>query len=236
MSIYGLLIGIAVVFTVDRVLKSERRIKYGDIVLILSSSLIFSRILFVLHNIQEVREGILNPFNVTDGGLTLYGALTGLLLSLWLISRVRKIEFLKLSDLIFLYVPLIQSIGRWGNYFNNELYGKPSTLPWAIEIPLSKRLPGFEHYSHFHPVFFYESILDLTNYFYLRHISKKKIPSGTITSLFLIIYGVIRIFMNTLRIDKEFFLNVETSDISSIISILIGILILVRINTLKKKH
>ncbi len=235
MSIYGLLIGLGIVFAIDRITKQLKDIKYIDFLPILLLTLIFSRLLFVLHNIEEVRERLINPLAVYDGGLTIYGALVGLLLALFLISKYRKINFLKLTDTFLLYVPLIQAIGRWGNYFNKELYGVPTTLPWGIHIPLESRVSGYEQYETFHPVFFYESVLNLLNFLLLRYLHSKRVPTGTITSLYLILYSGIRITMNMLRIDKEYFVGIETSDLFSLIALLVGLLLLIYIFSKKSK-
>lgn len=219
MSIYGFLIGVGTVIVLNHLLNRFNKIKPLDILLLLFSTLFFSRFLFCLHNIKEILDCETNPVALWDGGLTIYGALIGILISIYFISKRRKIPFLDLTDTIFLIIPLAQSIGRWGNYFNRELYGKQTSLPWGIYIDNQK----------YHPVFIYESILDLINFFILKGLLKFK-KRGLITSIYLIDYGTIRLLMNILRIDKEYFLNLETSDIFSVICVILGINILIYIS------
>ncbi len=234
MSLYGTLIGITVVIGVELLKEKNKKILYLDILFLLFLILISSRVLFLLHNIEGIRAGIIRPLYIWEGGLTFYGALVGLLLGLYIISKYRKIDFFSLTDTILLYLPLFHSIGRLGNYFNNELYGKPSNLPWAISIPLEQRDLNYLEYSHFHPVFLYESVLNLFHFILLFYISKRYTKKGLITSIYLISYASIRLFTNIFRIDKGYILGIESSYMLSIISLLTGILILLII--MKKKE
>ncbi len=228
MNLYGLLIGIAIVIGIELIKRKNSEISYLDIFLILLLTVIGARGLFILHNLKEITQGIINPIAIWDGGLAFYGGLIGLIISLYICSRCKKIKFFKLSDNIILYLPLIHSIGRIGNFFNYELYGKPTTLPWAIFIPKEYREIGYEQFSTFHPVFLYESILNIVNFLILLTISKKYNREGLLTGVYLINYSIIRLFLNTIRIDKEYFLNIETSDLLSLLFLVIGIIIIIR--------
>lgn len=233
MSIYGLLIGVGIVIGIELIRKSYKKLSYLNILFILLSTLIGARILFVLHNIEEIRQGTVNAFAMWDGGLAFYGGLIGLLISLLVISKYKKIKILELTDSVLMFLPLIHAIGRIGNFFNYELYGRPTSLPWGIYIPVEYRIPNLIQYSYFHPVFLYESILNILSFIFLIFLSKRFKQKGLITSVYLINYSIIRLFMNTLRIDKEFFLNFETSDIFSYLFLIFGILLLLK--TVKNK-
>jgi phosphatidylglycerol:prolipoprotein diacylglycerol transferase len=100
---------------------------------------------------------------------------------------------LKYLDIFALVVPLGQAIGRWGNFFNSELYGKVSNVPWAIYIQKT----GFHH----HPIFAYEFILNLILFFILMRVFKRHYKEGRIFLLYVFGYGIIRFFMEFLRID-----------------------------------
>lgn len=236
MSIYGLLIGICVVIGFELIRKKIPRFTILDSLLLILSALIGSRILFLLHNIEEIQSEIVKPFNLWDGGLAIYGAIFGILLAIIVIAKRKDINFFEISDPILLYLPLLQSIGRIGNYFNKELYGIPTNLPWAIEIPIENRLPGYEQYSLFHPTFAYEAILNILLFLSLKYLSKKNIK-GAISGVYLIGYSLIRLLINLLRVDKEYFLLIETSDLFSGIFLGLGLLILIMIsdNKWKKK-
>lgn len=233
MSIYGLIIGIAVVVGIELIKRSSNTLTYKNILVILISSLLGARILFLLHNIAEIQAGTVIPYAIWDGGLAFFGGLIGLLLSTYLISRKRSLHYFKLTDSLLLFLPLIQSIGRIGNFFNYELYGKPTSFPWGIFIPEEYRQEPFINFTHYHPVFLYESILNLLTFVILILFKKKLKTPGLITGIYLISYSIIRLLMNTLRIDKEYFLIFETSDLLSAIFLISGILII--INHMKKE-
>ena len=232
MSIYGLIIGIAVV-GIELIKRSSNTLTYKDILIILISSLVCARILFLLHNITEIQTGAVIPYAIWDGGLAFFGGLIGLLLSTYLISKKKSLPYFKLTDSLLLFLPLIHSIGRIGNFFNYELYGKPTSLPWGIFIPEEYREEPFLNFTHYHPVFLYESILNLITFSILLLVRKKYKTSGLITGIYLISYSIIRLLMNTLRIDKEYFLIFETSDLLSALFLISGILII--LNTMKKE-
>lgn len=236
MSIYGILIGLGIVVAIELIKRKEDIFSYKDISLILIVSLLGARTLFLLHNIQEIQNSEINVFNIQDGGLALYGAISGLLISIYVISIYKKQKYLYLSDRILLFLPLIQSIGRIGNFFNHELYGKPTTLPWAIYIPLEYRDIEYAQFTTFHPVFLYESILNIISFLILLYIGKRYNKLGLITGIYLILYPIIRLLLNTLRLDKEYFLFIETSDLLSILFLISGILILISVMNEKNKN
>jgi phosphatidylglycerol---prolipoprotein diacylglyceryl transferase len=225
MSLYGVIIGIAIIIGIELIQRLSKDFSYKDVVILLISTLFGARILFLLHNITEMREGAVIPYAIWDGGLAFYGALIGLIISTYFISRIKRLSFFKLSDPILLVLPLIQAIGRFGNFFNNELYGLPSNLPWSIFIPLEKRITGYESYTHFHPAFLYEAILNIISFSVLYYLRKKYEFKGLITGIYLINYSLIRILLNTVRIDNEYLWLFETSNLFSAIFLLAGILI-----------
>jgi phosphatidylglycerol:prolipoprotein diacylglycerol transferase len=225
MSIYGLIIGIAVVLGIE-VIRRKTNLKEIYLLIPLIFALLGARALYLLHNIEEILAGQVKIFNVWDGGLALFGALIGILLGIYIISKLVKQPFLKLSDKFFTYIPLIQAFGRIGNYFNKELYGKPTSLPWAIEIPQENRLQGYENYTTFHPTFLYESILNLILFALLIYLSKKVKADGILLSLYFIGYSLIRLLLNRVRIDGEYLLGIETSDLLSVIFLIIGIVLI----------
>ena len=225
MSIYGLIIGIAVVLGIE-VIRRKTNLKEIYLLIPLIFAFLGARALYLLHNIEEILAGQVKIFNVWDGGLALFGALIGILLGIYIISKLVKQPFLKLSDKFFTYIPLIQAFGRIGNYFNKELYGKPTSLPWAIEIPQENRLQGYENYTTFHPTFLYESILNLILFALLIYLSKKVKADGILLSLYFIGYSLIRLLLNRVRIDGEYLLGIETSDLLSVIFLIIGIVLI----------
>ncbi|MDD5749632.1 MAG: prolipoprotein diacylglyceryl transferase [Patescibacteria group bacterium] len=144
-----------------------------------------------------------NPADIVkvwQGGMSIQGALVFAALTLLIWSVKNKVSFLALGDRLVPAVALGQVIGRWGNYFNQELYGQPAS--WGIPINPINRVSGYENYNFFQPAFFYESILCLVLFFLLHSLLKVKLAAGRVFFVYLIFYGLIRFFMETVRIDE----------------------------------
>ena len=123
-------------------------------------------------------------------------------------------SFFEWTDIAAPSLALGQAIGRWGNFFNQELYGAPTNLPWKLYIDPAHRLTGFENISYYHPLFAYESLLNLANMLFLMWISrqyKDKLKTGDVFNVYLIFYPVVRFFLDFLRLDasKVFSININ---------------------------
>lgn len=143
---------------------------------------------------------------IWNGGLGIPGALIGGALALWIYCRATKQKFLEWADIIAPSLLIGQAIGRWGNFINQELYGSPSNLPWAITIDPRYRLPGFETVAKYHPLFLYESVLNLLAAGILLYVGRKyknKLYRGDIFLLYLVLYPVIRFALEYLRLDPS---------------------------------
>jgi len=128
------------------------------------------------------------------GGLAIYGAIFGGLITVYFYTHKHRLSFWSYADMLAIVLPLGQALGRWGNYFNQELYGRACYFDWCI--PISGRA-GF-----FHPVFLYESLLNLLLFGILYGCYRaKKFAAGVITFCYLIGYAVIRFFLEFLRLD-----------------------------------
>ena len=145
---------------------------------------------------------------VWNGGLGIFGAVVGAVIAsvLFLWAKKKKLTVLPTYlDLIALGLPLGQAIGRWGNFVNQELYGLPTTLPWKIFIDVSHRFPGYERIMYYHPLFLYESLAMVVIWIVLwnyvgRH-AYKTIGSGRVFAWYLVSYGVVRFFLDFLRLE-----------------------------------
>ena len=149
-------------------------------------------------------------FEVWNGGLGIYGAVIGGFLGLLLFARVRGISPLAFADAIAPGLILAQAIGRWGNYFNQELFGRPSDLPWAIEISPENRPPGFNDAASFHPTFLYESLWNVMVCLILLFVARRfanSLKNGDIMLLYVCLYSVGRFLVETLRIDPAFLIG-----------------------------
>jgi phosphatidylglycerol---prolipoprotein diacylglyceryl transferase len=141
---------------------------------------------------------------VWEGGLGIYGALLGGMLGGAIAARRYGIALPVLLDCIAPGTALAQALGRFGNYFNQELFGGPTKLPWALEISLPNRPAGYERYSTFQPTFLYESLWCLIVAGIVLYVSRRawtRLPGGTLLCLYLALYSAGRFFVEGLRID-----------------------------------
>ncbi len=141
-----------------------------------------------------------------NGGLGIPGAVIGGLLALYIYCRKTKINFWIMVDIIAPGLALGQAIGRWGNFVNQELYGAPSTLPWAITIDPAFRLPAYQNIATYHPLFLYESIWNLLNMGLLLWMGKKLsriLRPGDIFLTYLVFYPTGRFLLEYLRLDPS---------------------------------
>ena len=165
---YGLIYGVAIIIgTLITIRRWEAQGGSGDLVLevvlwSVPAGLIGGRIYFDLTSSGEVPPHWWGPFAIWDGGLGSWGAFSAaVLVAVWRLRR-RGASVSKALDAAAPAFLVAQGIGRFANYVNQELFGGPSNLPWAVEIDPSHRPPGYEHYSSFQPTNFYESIWDFS--------------------------------------------------------------------------
>jgi phosphatidylglycerol---prolipoprotein diacylglyceryl transferase len=148
----------------------------------------------------------LDALAVWKGGLGIPGAIIGGLITLFFYARKMEIDFAEWTDIAAPGLALGQAIGRWGNFFNQELYGAPTNLPWKIFIDSNHRLTNYLDVEYYHPLFLYESIWNLMNMFLLLWISRRfaeSLKNGDIFLIYLIVYPVGRFLLDFLRLDAS---------------------------------
>jgi prolipoprotein diacylglyceryl transferase len=143
---------------------------------------------------------------IWEGGLALYGGLVfGALTIIYLANRHQG-DLFAMGDAIAVGLPLAQAIGRFGNYFNQELFGTPSDLPWAIIIDPSRRPDGYEQFETFHPTFAYEALWNLLvlvpTILWLER--RGKLAKGASWGVYVAMYAFIRFVMELIRTDTTF--------------------------------
>lgn len=168
-------------------------------------------------------------FRVWEGGLAIYGAIAFGMLGALIGARIAGVRFWSFVDAVAPGVLLAQALGRWGNYFNQELFGTPTTLPWGLEIDSSNPaypvgLPGGVL---FQPTFLYESLWSIAGVILLLILDKRfDLRWGKLFALYIAYYSVGRIWTESLRIDpSEVFLGLRTNIWSALAGILLAIVI-----------
>ena len=219
---YGLLIGLGFLLAVT--IAYFRAPKHGidpdfilDLVIwMIPSAIIGARAYYVLFKWESFSGNLLKIFDVRGGGLAIHGGLILCFVVGWFVCKKHKQDYICTADLVAVVIPLAQSIGRWGNFFNEEAHGGPTDLPWAQIID------GIGY----HPTFLYESIwCFLLFWFLLWFDNKHRKFDGQIISLYMILYSVERFFVEGLRTDSLMFGVLRQAQLISLGLIIAGIIL-----------
>jgi len=227
---YGLLIAIAILISYFLALREIKKSnikesKFDSIFLItVLAGIIGARLAFVLQNLSYYPSHLNEIFAIWDGGLSIHGAIILGVLALLVSTKLYRVSFFSLANIISPYLLLSGAIGRWGNYFNQEIIGKPSSSFLKMFVPLEGRPHGFENFTHFYPVFLFESIL-LFLAFIIYLLFKKKLEKYALVYT-LIIYSFTRIIVEFWRIDyKPIFFHLDLAQIVSFGIIIVGVVV-----------
>jgi prolipoprotein diacylglyceryl transferase len=144
----------------------------------------------------------LNALKIWEGGLGVWGAIAFGVLGGYLVARRRRIAFPAVLDAIAPAILVAQAIGRLGNWFNQELFGRPTTVPWALEIAPQYRPEGYEQFTTFHPTFLYEMLWNLAAAALLVWLDRRfRLGHGKVFALYVLLYTAGRFWIEALRID-----------------------------------
>lgn len=204
---------------------------------VLLAGIIGARLYYCLLNLEYYLHYPLQILNLRQGGLSIHGAVIFGILALIIVSKKYKLPLLNLLDSFACGTAIAQALGRWGNFFNSEAFGYPTNLPWKLYIAPSHRPAMYMDYSYFHPTFLYESMLDLGLFFILILLMPKlsKKYSGAIFCIYIILYSIIRLFVESYRIDSAMnILGIPIAKIMSCILIIVSCLIFMFAVNIKK--
>lgn len=179
-----------------------------------------------------------NPIEILKmwkGGLGIPGGVIGGALALIIYTKARKLSFWQWADFIAPGLLIGQAIGRWGNFVNQEVYGRPSNLPWAITIDPQYRISGFEFVEKYHPLFLYESLLNLLGAGVLLWVDRKfkdKLFKGDIFFGYLIWYSTVRFALEFLRLDPSPVNGINVNQTSMLVVGVLAVIVLVLRHTI----
>ena len=208
LHVYGLMYAVAV-FAAVLITRRRWRAAGGDEDLVYTVALwgvpagiLGGRIYFLITSWDQAPRTWWGPIAIWDGGLGIWGGiLAGTLAGLWVVRR-RGADMARFLDAAAPALLVAQSIGRVGNYFNQELFGKPTSLPWALQIDPARRPEGYAAYATFHPTFLYEILWNLALAGALAYLgSRRRIRPGGLFALYVACYSLFRVFEELLRID-----------------------------------
>ncbi|MCW6035712.1 prolipoprotein diacylglyceryl transferase [Spirulina subsalsa FACHB-351] len=242
---YGLLIASAVLIgaTLAQFLANKRHLK-TDIMWDLAVWLVIAaipcaRLYYVFFEWEQYVNRPGDIIAIWQGGIAIHGAMIGAILATFIFSRVNRVSVWQLLDLIAPSAILGQAIGRWGNFFNSEAFGRPTDLPWKLYIPLQSRPLGWQQFDYFHPTFLYESLWNLGVFALLLALffwgmgQGNRLKVGTLFFVYALGYSTGRLWIEGLRMDSLMLGGLRVAQLVSLGGILIGVLGLIWLYILK---
>lgn len=207
---YGIIMAFAILIGTFVADWSYKKRGGGELILDLMPWLVLvgfvgARIYYCILNWHYYLSRPLSVLYVREGGLSIHGTLLACMIFLIFYARKKNIKLFDLTAPMTLGLALAQSIGRWGNFFNSEAFGKPiETGMIKLFIPEALRPLQYKSSEYFHPAFLYESALDFGIFLILLWAFRKNRNSFFITSLYFALYAIARILVETIRIDSIF--------------------------------
>lgn len=192
-----------------------------------------ARLYYVAFNWDYYSAHLNEIYRIWEGGLAIHGGLIFGLIWLIIYSKKYKIKPLRLTDIVCVGLILGQAIGRWGNFMNQEAFGSATTLKFLESIHLPKFIIDgmYINGSYYHPTFLYESLLCLLGFIILLIFRRRKYTKiGQTTTLYMIWYGIVRFFIESLRTDSLMLGTFKVAQIVSILMIVIGIIMYIVLN------
>ena len=213
---YGFLMVVAIILGIYIVTKigKKYRLSKDDIFDMAFYCILFgligARIYYVLYSWSYYQNHLIDILKIWEGGLAIHGVIIGGFLTVFFFCKIKKISFGLMADVLVPALSLGQVIGRWGNYFNQEIFGKPTNFPWGIPIEVQNRPEQYLGFQYFHPTFLYESILNIFIFIILLLLhfrrwknQEAKVYNGNIFVVYLTLYSLVRFFMEFLRTDSS---------------------------------
>lgn len=237
---YGLILGVSALLGLILVLRLNRALKVisdselSDLALMLILvGVLGARLGFVVQNFSYYFAHPTEIFAFRQGGLSIHGGLFLGAIILWFYARRKKLHFFKLADLLMPGVVLAMALGRFGNFFNQELYGYPTNLFWKMYVAVENRLEGFENFEFFHPVFLYTMLGELLILF-LVLLFLKRLKTGQIFLYSLLGISAVRFLIEFIRIGDKILFNTFT--LAQIITAILAIAAIASLIILRKKQ
>jgi len=232
---YGLLIAAAVLIGVSlsQYLAKRRHINpdlVGDLVIwLVIAAIPAARLYYVLFNWSAYAQNPGQIIAIWQGGIAIHGAILGGIAAALIFARLNRISFWQLADLVAPSLILGQAIGRWGNFFNSEAFGRPTNLPWKLYIPPNQRPAEYADFAYFHPTFLYESLWNLMVFglllalFFRALKGKLRLKAGTLFLVYWVAYSLGRFWIEGLRTDSLMLGPLRIAQVVSLAGIMLGL-------------
>ncbi len=229
MILIGMMLGIYLVYREFKRHKMDTKLLDNMAFYTILCGLLGARIWYVLFNLTEYQNNWLEVFAIWHGGLAIHGGIFGGLLFLFFYCRKKKLSFIKITDIVMPAVLIGQIIGRWGNFFNQEAHGGPVSRAFLDKLCIPDFIIDgmFIKGQYYHPTFLYESIINVLILIFILCIRRSKYTkTGTVLSIYLMGYGVLRFFIESMRTDSLMFGSLRVAQLVSIAFYLIGSIML----------
>ena len=214
---YGIILVLAIASAILFCKKDDGKygIKYESIlklaIILLPISIVSARLYYILFKLDYYFAHPSELFLINNGGIAIYGAIIGAIVTIALFCKKTKIKVLDLMDYIAPYLALGQAIGRWGNFFNQEAFGVETTNIFRMGIIENGK------YIEVHPTFLYESICTFAIFIVLFLIRNRRKYAGQLSYLYFVMYGIVRAIIEGLRTDSLMIGDIRVSQLLSII-------------------
>jgi prolipoprotein diacylglyceryl transferase len=236
-AMYGLLIAIGAYLGLLLLVKrysdmgGDAELAERTALLAVGAAIVGSRIGYIIPRLDHFLANPLQIPQIWQGGLAFFGGVALAVPVAWWYAHSRGGNVAWMIDAAAPALPLGHAIGRWGNYFNQELYGRPTDLPWALEVEAHRRVAGFSEHSTFHPTFLYESLWNLALVGVLLWLDRRRdaagrrrLRRGSLGFLYLVGYGLGRFWTELLRIDTaDRYVGLSRNNWIALLVIVVGI-------------
>lgn len=229
---YGVLIATGMLIGVALAIKEAKRVGISEddvlniAIIAIPVAIICARLYYVIFSWDYYSQNPSEILNIRGGGLAIHGGLIGGILTGFIYTKVKKLDFFKTADAVIVGMPLAQAIGRWGNFINGEAHGGPTSLPWGIMVDGVK----------VHPTFLYESIWDFGIFLFLMsYMRKKKTYEGEVIVSYITLYSIGRFFIEGLRTDSLMFGPIRMAQFISLVGVVGGLALHFYLKNIAKK-
>ena len=231
----GLAVAYQILVRLARRAGEDPEIVGNGMIVVAVAALIGGRLYHVIDQWALYQDDLLKIVLPPYSGLGVYGGIATGLVAVVAYARIKRLPFWRWADIIAPALFAMQAVARWGNFFNQELYGPPTTLPWGIPIDCAYRILAYPcetfpvETTRFHPLFLYESVSGLLGAVALIWIGfrlRRWLRPGDLILLFFAWYGIVRFALENLREDNWLFFGVPTAQLVSLVFIVPSILAL----------